>query len=71
MAGSYELDFGHPISHAKQSSLRERGLWDKIKHVGDDIGNLLTGSADLDKSITFGVNAGEPGKRTNIYTDEK
>ena len=70
IAESYEMDFGKPIAHSK-SNLTERGLWGDITGAVHDVGDAVTGSVDLSKSITFGVNAGTPNKVTNIYTDKE
>ena len=41
-----------------------------VKNVAGDIGGVLTGSVDLSKSVTFGMNAGTENQTTQIFTDK-
>ena len=50
--------------------LMKRGFWGDIVNVGKDVLDAATGSADLSKTVTFPVNAGQQGQRTNIYTND-
>ncbi len=69
VAGTYDLDFGQAILDQQPQRRRKRGFWGDIVNVGKDVLDAATGSADLSKTVTFPVNAGQQGQRTNIYTD--
>ncbi|KAL8770087.1 MAG: hypothetical protein Q9209_004125 [Squamulea sp. 1 TL-2023] len=69
VAGSFKLDFGEMIPQAKK--LKTRGFWGDIANVGKDVLNAATGDVDETKSVTFGLNIGSPGQKTNIYTDQQ
>ena len=71
VAGKYNLDFGQSIPYQKPHRFRERGLWGDIVNVGKDVLDAATGSADISKTVSFPVNVGQKGQRTNIYTDNK
>ena len=71
VAGSYELDFGKVIRHKPSTKLRTRGFWGDIVNVGEDALQAAQGNADLSKSVTFDVDVGQSGQKTNIYTDSK
>ena len=69
VAGSYDLDFGRMIPQAKK--LKPRGFWGDIVDVGKDVVDAGLGNFDETKSVSFGVNVGKPGEKTNIYTDKQ
>ncbi|CAO1604866.1 hypothetical protein XANCAGTX0491_008407 [Xanthoria calcicola] len=69
VAGSYDLDFGRIIPQANK--LKPRGFWGDITNVGKDVLDAATGKFDDTKSVTFGVNVGSPGQKTEIYKDQK
>ncbi|KAI4256239.1 MAG: hypothetical protein L6R42_006339, partial [Xanthoria sp. 1 TBL-2021] len=69
VSGSYELDFGRMIPQA--SKLKPRGFWGDIANVGKDVLDAATGKFDDTKSVTFGVNVGSPGQKTEIYKDQQ
>ncbi len=41
-----------------------------VKKAASDIGNLVTGNLDLSKSVSFGMNAGTPSQKTQLFTDK-
>lgn len=41
-----------------------------VVDVAKDVGNVLTGSIDFSKSVSFGMNAGTPNKKTQLFTDK-
>lgn len=41
-----------------------------VKGVVSDIGNVITGNIDVSKSVSFGMNAGTPNKKTQLFTDK-
>ncbi|KAL8925993.1 MAG: hypothetical protein Q9172_001996 [Xanthocarpia lactea] len=69
VGGSYDLDFGRMIPQARK--LKPRGFWGDIVDVGKDVLDAAQGDFDDTKSVSFGVNVGTPGKKTNIYTDQQ
>lgn len=71
IAGTYDLDFGQAILVQQPQRLRNRGFWGDIVNVGKDVLDAATGSADISKTVTFPVSAGQQGQRTNIYTDDE
>lgn len=71
VAGTYDLDFGKAIPYKKPQRVRQRSFIGDVENIGKDIGNAFTGSTDLSKTVTFGVNAGQQGQRSNIYNDEQ
>ena len=71
VAGSYDLDFGKAIPRIPGQKLRTRGFWGDIVDVGKGAVKAAQGDFDLDKDVTFNVAVGQPGKKTNIYTDTK
>lgn len=68
VAGTYDLSFGKAIPHQK---LKPRGFWGDIVNVGKGVLDAAQGDADVSKSVSFDVNVGTPGQKTNIYTDDK
>lgn len=48
-----------------------RGFWGDIVNVGKDALDAAQGDFDITKDVTFGVNVGQAGQKTNIYTDSK
>lgn len=40
-------------------------------NVGKDVLDAATGSTDQSKTVSFPVNVGQQGQRTNIYTDNQ
>ncbi len=71
VAGTYDIDFGQAIPYQKPQQLRERGFLGDIVNFGKDVLDAASGSADLSQSVKFPMNIGQPGQRTNIYTDDK
>ena len=71
VAGSYDLDFGKAIPRKPGQKLRTRGFWGDIVDVGRGAVEAAQGDFDLDKDVTFNVAVGQPGEKTNIYTDTK
>ncbi|KAL8680964.1 MAG: hypothetical protein Q9186_002864 [Xanthomendoza sp. 1 TL-2023] len=69
VAGSYDLDFGKAIPQA--GKFKPRGFWGDIANVGKDVLDAAQGDFDQTKSVTFGVNVGKAGEKTNIYKDDK
>ena len=41
-----------------------------VAGVAKDVGNALTGSVDFSKSVSFGMNAGTPNQKTQLFTDK-
>ena len=41
-----------------------------VKQVASDVGNVLTGNLDLSKSVSFGMNAGTPNQKKQLFTDK-
>ena len=41
-----------------------------VAGVASDVGNALTGTVDMSKSVSFGMNAGTPHKTTVLFTDK-
>lgn len=71
VAGTYDLDFGKAMPRDPAQKLKHRGLWGDIVDVGRGALDAAQGNADVDKDVTFNVAVGQPGKKTNIYTDTK
>ena len=71
VAGTYDLDFGQAIPYQQPQRLKERSIWGDIVNVGKDVLDAATGSTDLSKTVSFPVNVGQQGQRTNIYTDDQ
>ncbi|KAL9024350.1 MAG: hypothetical protein Q9196_006579, partial [Gyalolechia fulgens] len=71
VAGTYDLDFGKAALNQAQQRLKPRGFWGDIGDIGKTVLEGAQGNADVDKSVTFNVDVGEAGKKTNIYTDPK
>ncbi|KAL8726096.1 MAG: hypothetical protein Q9166_006933 [cf. Caloplaca sp. 2 TL-2023] len=69
VAGTYAIDFGEMVPQAKK--LKARGFWGDIANVGKDVLDGAQGNFDETKTVTFDVNVGKSGQKTNIYTDEK
>ncbi|KAL8851804.1 MAG: hypothetical protein Q9221_003318 [Calogaya cf. arnoldii] len=69
VAGSYDLDFGRMIPQA--SKLKPRGFWGDITGVGKDVLDAATGKIDETRSVTFGVNVGNPGQKSLIFKDQQ
>ncbi|KAL9599300.1 MAG: hypothetical protein Q9219_003927 [cf. Caloplaca sp. 3 TL-2023] len=74
VAGTYDLDFGRAIKSV--GPRRRRGLISSIKDTISSVGEavsdagdaVLSGDADLDKSVTIPVNIGTPGEVREIVT---
>ncbi|KAI4102079.1 MAG: hypothetical protein L6R37_004586 [Teloschistes peruensis] len=71
VAGTYDLDFGKVAVRQPSQKLRPRGFWGDIVNVGKGALEAAQGNADLSKSVNFAVAVGQPGQKTNIYTDDK
>ena len=71
VAGSYDLDFGKAIPHKPSPNLKPRGFWGDIANVGEGALDAVQGNTDISKSVTFDVDVGKSGQKTNIYTDDK
>ena len=71
VAGSYDLDFGEAMSRNADQKLKPRGFWGDIVDVGKGALDAAQGDASLDRDVTFNVAVGQPGQKTNIYTDNK
>ena len=71
VAGSYDLDFGKAIPHKPSPNLKPRGFWGDIVNVGEGALDAVQGNTDISKSVTFDVDVGNSGQKTNIYTDNK
>lgn len=71
VAGSYDLDFGKAIPHKPSPNLKPRGFWGDIANVGEGALDALQGTTDISRSVTFDVDVGKSGEKTNIYTDNK
>ncbi|KAI4170938.1 MAG: hypothetical protein LQ343_004596 [Gyalolechia ehrenbergii] len=69
VAGTYDLDFGKAALNQARQRLKPRGFWGDIGEIGKTVLEGAQGNADYDKSVTFDVDVGEAGKRSNIYTD--
>ncbi|KAL8787172.1 MAG: hypothetical protein Q9213_002388 [Squamulea squamosa] len=69
VGGSFKLDIGSMVPQAKK--LRPRGFWGDVANIGKGVLNAATGNFDETKSVTFGLNVGSPGQKTNIYTDQQ
>ncbi|KAL8797919.1 MAG: hypothetical protein Q9182_007116 [Xanthomendoza sp. 2 TL-2023] len=70
--GCGPADERQPYKSIPQSKkLRPRGFWGDIANVGKDVLDAAQGDFDETKSVTFGVNVGKSGEKTNIYTDDK
>ncbi|KAI4266566.1 MAG: hypothetical protein LQ337_008752, partial [Flavoplaca oasis] len=67
--GSYDIDFGRMTP--KASKMKPRGFWGDIANIGKDVLDAATGDFDDTKSKTFGVNAGTPGQKSEIFKDPK
>ncbi len=75
MAETFELDFGT----VAVKKIRKRGwlsnaldkLGDLARGAANTVANVFEriGDANFDRTFTFGVAAGTPGKRTNIFAD--
>lgn len=71
VAGSYAMDFGKAALRQPAQRVRSRGFWGDIVDVGKDVLNAATGDFDIDEGVTFAVNVGKAGQKTNILTDTK
>lgn len=71
VAGSYDLDFGKAALHQPAQRLKSRGFWGDIVNVGKGALEAAQGDANIPMSVNFGVNVGQSGQKTNIYTDSK
>lgn len=71
VAGTYDLDFGQAAIRQPPQRVRPRGFWGDIVNVGKGALEAAQGNADLSKSVNFAVAVGQPGQKTNIYTDDK
>ncbi|KAL8952231.1 MAG: hypothetical protein Q9222_001845 [Ikaeria aurantiellina] len=71
VGGTYDLDFGKATPQPSTGRFKPRGFWGDIVDVGKTVLEAAQGDADVSKSMTFDVNVGTPGQKTNIYTDEK
>lgn len=71
VASDYDFDFGKATLNQAQHRLKGRGFWGDIANVGNTILQAAKGDANLDESVTFNVNVGESGKKTNVYKDSK
>ena len=41
-----------------------------VAGVASDVGNAITGTVNMSKSVSFGMNAGTPNKTTQLFTDK-
>ncbi|KAI4199072.1 MAG: hypothetical protein LQ348_001939 [Seirophora lacunosa] len=71
VAGSYDLDFGKAALRQTSQRMRPRGFWGDIANVGKDVLEAAQGNADVSKSVSFNVAAGESGKKETILKDPK
>ncbi|KAL8707777.1 MAG: hypothetical protein Q9220_007229 [cf. Caloplaca sp. 1 TL-2023] len=71
IGGTYDLDFGKVTQQSSTRRFKPRGFWGDIVDVGKTALEAAQGNADASQSVTFDVNVGTPGQKTNIYTDEK
>ncbi|KAL8957357.1 MAG: hypothetical protein Q9183_006083, partial [Haloplaca sp. 2 TL-2023] len=71
IARTYDLDFGEAAVSQPQQKLRSRGFWGDIVNVGKGAVEAAQGDFDIIKDESFGVNVGEAGQKTNIYTDSR
>ena len=71
VASSYDLDFGQTVGHSSSKMLKPRGFWGDIANIGKGALDAAQGNADISKSVTFDVDVGKSGDKTNIYTDDK
>lgn len=71
VAGTYDLDFGKAAVRQPSQKVRPRGFWGDIVNVGKGALEAAQGNADISKSVNFAVSVGQPGQKTNIYTDDK
>ena len=58
VAGSYDLDYGHLV--APPNRLQRRG----------NILDWAKGNIDIDKSVDFDANWGEPNKKQTLWHDD-
>lgn len=71
VAGSYALDFGKAALRQTTRRLRPRSFWGDIANVGKDALEAAQGNTNFSKSVNFAVNVGQPGQKTNLYTDSE
>ncbi|KAL8839222.1 MAG: hypothetical protein Q9170_001828 [Blastenia crenularia] len=71
VAGTYDLDFGSATFTPPSRKVKPRDFWGDTVDVGKGVLEAAQGNADQSESVTFAVNVGQPGQKTNIYTDNK
>ena len=71
VAGTYDFDFGNVTPKQPPQKLKPRGFWGDIVDVGKTVLQAAQGNANEKQSVTFDVDVGTPGQKTNIYSDNK
>ena len=70
VAGTYDIDFGQAITYQKPAAQRRNFLGDVV-NIGKDVLDAAQGNLDQSLPVTFNVDVGTPGAKTEIYKNEK
>ena len=69
VGGTYDIDFGQAIPY-KKPTVNPRGFLGDVVNIGKDVLDAAQGNVDQGKAVTFDVNVGSPGTKTEIYKNE-
>ncbi len=69
VAGTYDIDFGQAIPYHKPS-VQSRSFLGDVVDIGKDVLNAAEGNFEQGLPMTFNVDVGSPGVKTQIYKSE-
>ena len=69
VAGTYDIDFGQAIPYQKPTA-QPRSFLGDVVNIGKDVLDAAQGNLDQSLPVTFNVDVGTPGAKTEIYKNE-
>ena len=69
VAGTYDIDFGQAIPYQKPAA-QPRSFLGDVVNIGKDVLDAAQGNLDQSLPVTFNVDVGTPGAKTDIYKNE-
>ena len=69
VAGTYDMDIGQGIPYQKPS-VNPRGFLGDIANIGKDVLDAAQGNLEKALPVSFNVNLGTPGAKSQIYKNQ-
>ena len=73
VAGTYTLDFGQAIPYQQSPTIKNtkpRSFLGDLENIGKDVLNAAEGNFEQSLPMTFDVDVGKPGAKTQVYKSD-